>query len=370
VCFGAGLSSGEHLPTHPFIVVDSSPPALFEEGWSAEEEVLLLSGIERCGFGNWKDISTVVKTKKASECEVHYLEVYLHSGSAPRPLATVLPPIPLPPPPPFSTEPIQSLPLAEGPNNTTENKTGYMARRHEFVTEWFDDAEDILRGCSADAESFSRTRKALAAYRAVLAERSLRMRVVEEWELHRAPLRLDNALGGSTGPEKELDAVVATFAPYIGREKTTVLAQSLHKLSRKIDTVESRLDWQRRQVTEHGEGFLLLHLEGLLEGSGDTLRIAKGKEELWNHHIREYLNERTERTVDTADMLTERELDLAKQMDIPQPAFFAMKDLIMREYTARGRLSREELIELAPLENQGKVEAMYELFVSAGWIIP
>jgi hypothetical protein len=45
----------------------------------------------------------------------------------------------------------------------------------------------------------------------------------------------------------------------------------------------------------------------------------------------------------------------------------ALKDLLIREYTARGGLSKEEALVLVPEESH-KVGVMYNLFLSLEWI--
>lgn len=45
--------------------------------WTADEELLLLEGIEMFGMGNWKDIAEHVVTKTEKKCEAHYMNAYL-----------------------------------------------------------------------------------------------------------------------------------------------------------------------------------------------------------------------------------------------------------------------------------------------------
>lgn len=43
----------------------------------ADEEMLLLEGIDTHGMGNWEAVSALVSTKTAAECKLHYMEVYV-----------------------------------------------------------------------------------------------------------------------------------------------------------------------------------------------------------------------------------------------------------------------------------------------------
>ncbi|CAI5734453.1 unnamed protein product [Peronospora destructor] len=107
-CFAVGIELGEHKKSHKYMVSDClafpivyepqplestcpSPGAIGTNAaaffaasndaanavWTADEELLLLEGIEMFGMGNWKDIAEHVVTKSDKSCEQHYLTAYL-----------------------------------------------------------------------------------------------------------------------------------------------------------------------------------------------------------------------------------------------------------------------------------------------------
>ena len=49
------------------------PQALMQ----ADEEMLLLEGIDNFGLGNWAAVSKNVGSKTAAECKHHYFEIYV-----------------------------------------------------------------------------------------------------------------------------------------------------------------------------------------------------------------------------------------------------------------------------------------------------
>eukprot|EP00898_Chlorokybus_atmophyticus_P004263 jgi/Chlat1/4838/Chrsp31S00373 len=59
--------------------------ALFDPEWVAEEELLLLEGVEMYGMGNWGEVAEHVATKSKQACMDHYFEFYLSSPTAPLP---------------------------------------------------------------------------------------------------------------------------------------------------------------------------------------------------------------------------------------------------------------------------------------------
>ncbi|KAF4324358.1 hypothetical protein BBO99_00001879 [Phytophthora kernoviae] len=109
-CFAVGTELGEHKKTHQYTVSDclafpivQEPQTTAESAddissaavgtnavamltpsadvtnaeWTADEELLLLEGIEMFGMGNWKDIAEHVVTKTDKKCEKHYMTAYL-----------------------------------------------------------------------------------------------------------------------------------------------------------------------------------------------------------------------------------------------------------------------------------------------------
>ncbi|WRX16257.1 zinc finger protein [Theobroma cacao] len=53
--------------------------------WNADEEILLLEGIEMYGFGNWTEVAEHVGTKSKSQCIDHYNAIYMNSPCFPLP---------------------------------------------------------------------------------------------------------------------------------------------------------------------------------------------------------------------------------------------------------------------------------------------
>jgi len=65
----------KHKKTDPYRVINSLNFPLIDQEWSAHEELLLLDGLSKFGFGNWDDVAGQVGTKTKEECELHYMNV-------------------------------------------------------------------------------------------------------------------------------------------------------------------------------------------------------------------------------------------------------------------------------------------------------
>lgn len=84
-CFSVGAEVNPHKSNHPYRVMDNLSFPLICPDWNADEEILLLEGIEMYGLGNWAEIAEHVGTKSKSECIDHYNTVYMNSPCFPLP---------------------------------------------------------------------------------------------------------------------------------------------------------------------------------------------------------------------------------------------------------------------------------------------
>ena len=84
-CFAVGAEPFPHKAGHPYHVIDDLSFPLLTLDWGADEELLLLEGVEIFGLSNWTDVSEHVGTKTKSQCQQHYVEEYMKSPAAPLP---------------------------------------------------------------------------------------------------------------------------------------------------------------------------------------------------------------------------------------------------------------------------------------------
>ncbi|XP_015576574.2 transcriptional adapter ADA2 isoform X2 [Ricinus communis] len=84
-CFSVGAEVTPHKSSHPYRVMDNLSFPLICPDWNADEEILLLEGIEMYGFGNWAEVAEHVGTKSKSKCIDHYNAIYMNSPCFPLP---------------------------------------------------------------------------------------------------------------------------------------------------------------------------------------------------------------------------------------------------------------------------------------------
>lgn len=154
-CFSAGLFSGTHQPHHDYKVIEQNTYPIFEEDWGADEELLLIQGLETFGFGNWQDVADHIGNRSKDEVARHYDAIYLKSNDYPLPEMNkdfhhispheflesrkkrleIRKNQPLPPPKP---KPVPSVPLCH-------EIQGYMPGRLEFDHEHENEAEMTVK---------------------------------------------------------------------------------------------------------------------------------------------------------------------------------------------------------------------------------
>ncbi|XP_031393500.1 transcriptional adapter ADA2b [Punica granatum] len=84
-CFSVGAEVTPHRSNHAYRVMDNLSFPLICPDWNADDEILLLEGIEMYGLGNWMEVAEHVGTKNKEQCIDHYTEVYMNSPFFPLP---------------------------------------------------------------------------------------------------------------------------------------------------------------------------------------------------------------------------------------------------------------------------------------------
>lgn len=84
-CFSVGVEITPHKSNHSYRVIDNLSFPLIHPEWNADEEILLLEGVEMYGLGNWGEVSEHVGTKTKTQCYDHYMATYMNSICSPLP---------------------------------------------------------------------------------------------------------------------------------------------------------------------------------------------------------------------------------------------------------------------------------------------
>lgn len=84
-CFSVGAEVTPHKSNHSYRVIDNLCFPLIHPDWNADEEILLLEGVEMYGLGNWAEVAEHVATKTKAQCYDHYMSSYMNSPCSPLP---------------------------------------------------------------------------------------------------------------------------------------------------------------------------------------------------------------------------------------------------------------------------------------------
>ncbi|KAL6561222.1 hypothetical protein OROMI_016823 [Orobanche minor] len=85
-CFSVGAEVHPHKSNHSYRVMeDNLAFPLICPDWNADEEMLLLEGLEMYGLGNWNEVAEHVGTKTKSQCIDHYDKIFMNSRCFPLP---------------------------------------------------------------------------------------------------------------------------------------------------------------------------------------------------------------------------------------------------------------------------------------------
>lgn len=385
-CFSTGQCTELHDVNHKILVVEVDENPIFRKNWTSMEENLLLAAIQSCGIGNWNDISDFVRSKKAEECRTHYMETYIHSPQAPLPIVKVLPPEEIPPPPPFSTASVESAPALSHEKHLAERgkkeKTlpseisGFMPYRHEFEIELDNDAEMIIGDIKFEQDetesSFFSKVDALVTYNKLLSERHRREKIIEEWDIHEKDVNISlvkegeidpRYLQGTSPSEKAIDKKILPIAQFFGHDRTLELAQLLHKKLQLQNAIAMRLEWQKQGIKNHSQGYLFNQLNQLIKFG----RISPQDIDVWNKTIQAYNAEEKINRNSHNKFLSQPEIELCNNNGIDYDFYMGMKNIMIRECTVRGKLSKEEALNFAP-EYRDHIIIIYDFFLSSGWI--
>lgn len=383
-CLSAGFEADNHLQSHNFFVVEPRPFPLFSEDWDAHDEILLLCGIKMLGIGNWNEISNIVKTKSAIDCETHYVNVYIKSFVAPLPQPEIISAIPLPPPPSYDTRPVESCPsVAHERHMNEKNKkekttpaeySGYMPYRHEFEIEWNNDAESLVSKIEFKIEeetfqSFKDKVLLLMCYNSQLAERKFRTKVIEDWDIQNKEVKSTargekedpRILGGLTPEERAVDAKILPLAPYYGLKKMQQFTTCLHKQIGYYESIKKTQTWIENGVQSHIEGrFFSNFLKCIKNG-----KIPVSEYENWNENVIEFKKEKAKIVPQNDEYLSPPESKLCIKENIHPQLYQSLKCLLMREMAFRGRFKKYVALKMDPSHKE-EMSKVFDLLESLG----
>lgn len=279
-CFSKGDTSRDHDPkTHPFSVIEQHSIPIYSRDWGADEELLVLEGLEVYGLGSWSDVADHVGGYRTKEevCD-HYIQTYIESSKFPLPenadpkdlsLVEEIPREKFQARKKRRIEDRKEAARTAAPATPKQKPTasipachevqGYMPGRLEFETEWQNEAEEAVQLMQFDPGDGINPRTGelepemelkmlvMNIYNARLTARADRKKVIFEHELLHYR-RNNNADKKRTKEERDLHNKAKPFARMMNRQDFETWTANLeyeHNLRQAISQLQ---DWRQMSI--------------------------------------------------------------------------------------------------------------------------
>lgn len=232
---------------------------LYESEWTAEEELLLIEGLELYGMGNWEQVAEHINTTKTKkDCLNHYINVFVNSPTWPLPDNSEnefdrhkqrklfdFEQVQKKPPPLKPGKPLQSHPHLH-------EISGFMPARGEFDAEFENEAETHVKELTFDENETKEERDIklalLEIYNSILERRGQRKKFTFDRKLtnFKTMASLDKKLDK---PTKDLITKYRVFAKMMRKEDWDELMGDLMKESSIRQRISQLQEMRRNGVT-------------------------------------------------------------------------------------------------------------------------
>ncbi|KAI9366640.1 hypothetical protein BD770DRAFT_311663 [Pilaira anomala] len=409
-CFCGGAEPVKHKTWHDYRIVKPHNFPIFSEDWDADEELLLIEAAEKMGIGNWQAIADYVGTKSRSECEQHYLDVYVSSPNWPLPRMNLQFETSeeqcrerkrhrlqqsrgLVPRKPVSSHPNNAKPITSGP--AFHEIQGYMPRRFEFETEYENDAEqfvkDMVFNDDDTQEEIDLKVMVLDIYNSRLDRRMERKNLIFErrWLDFKRMQSMDRK---RLKEEREIYNKTRVFCKLQTENDYETFVKGLVKEQQLRDRISTLQEWRQAGLTtiKQGEQYerekqnRLAQLKTFVSLSSERLGAsgsAQRNSPTQSNAIplptptitsaapagRKPANPLNIRDADGVHLLTEEEQILCSTLRIMPRPYLVIKDTILKEYARQGYLKRRQARSLIKID-VNKTSRIYDFFVESGWI--
>ncbi|KAJ0402615.1 hypothetical protein P43SY_007971 [Pythium insidiosum] len=404
-CFGVGVELGGHKKTHKYTVsdclafpivrergaasIDAPAPAAASNDaskdalvpnassdWTADEELLLLEGIEMFGMGNWKDIAEHVQTKNERKCEAHYLSAYL----ARRDLLPVFLDEPEDPAD-AQAQTISTCSKSDDASATAQPSlerpsgselAGYMPLRGDFDVEYENEAELILADMEFSEDDHPTERelklKVIEIYNAKLDERERRKKFVIErglldYKKHQQSERR------RPKDEREIIAQMRPFARFQSPKEHEEFVNGLITAMRLRKQILLLQEYRKNGVRTLAEAELYDAEKKKRETEQALQKQRESASYLYDSARPQSGGPRSRGTssfdVDGtpgSHLLAPKEKELCAKLKLLPKHYLVIKDALVRECYRLGYLTEKAAQDIV------KIGQIYDFFVNCGWV--
>ncbi|XP_070578338.1 transcriptional adapter 2-beta-like [Ptychodera flava] len=353
-CFSGGAEMGIHKRGHRYQLIDNGNFSIYSGNWKANEELLMLDGIEQYGFGSWEEISDNVQTKTPAEVMEHYELMYLIGNIGKITL-----------PSNFSTKVIDHTTPTDGPLSPSlttpftpvemslveQQELGYMPFRDDFEREYDNDAETLVSNLTVDLndEDIDIALKLahVDMFTRKLMERERRKRIAREYGLIQAATTTGSKKMQTkkrySKDEREFREKIRPFAQFLTSNEQDQLFENLQREKQLRVRIKELMRYRRHGITkmeECAEFESARHKREKRKENKKKMASSGSKRGVKEEKIRE---EKVNDLNDFQDMkysqgfnyLSEKEKKLCKSMGMKPARYVTIKTIVIKDHLLR-----------------------------------
>lgn len=379
-CFANCKEQGDHLHSHKYTVKQNLEIEIGSKGWTALEELKLISSFESSGYGNWGEATKVLKYKNEKECELFFKNNYLNLDVKTNTSLKES----------FEQEYNNIIEKYNNeqkePEKCFEEVLGYMKEREDFEVEYDNDAELLLAEMEFTAETEDKEDelkyKILSFYNERLIQRKLRKDFVIKRGI--LDIKKNNAEDKLKSKEqREIENVLKLFERFHSPEEHRELINDILKERELAKILEDLIAYKSMGF----ETFKEIEKYNLEKRDNDTnynnqWKTVSKKISSKNNYENE-VNTRANRIKLNANKILNQDKDanssflngdldisyilnrekkLAEKMGIDFDIFLLIKEAIIRLSIEKGFISKEDCINLTKIDN-GKIFKIFDYLV-------
>ncbi|KAI8902897.1 hypothetical protein BC833DRAFT_645047 [Globomyces pollinis-pini] len=412
-CFlkGAEPEGKGHLKSHDYRVIDVLDFPMFEGDWGADEELLLVEGLELFGIGNWEHISEHIGTKNSKQCEEHYDRIFVQSKSWPYP--DMESKFDMTPgkrsrarPPGYTVTKLPKWPRAPASQPVNHEIAGFMPGRKEFEQDFENDAEQIVKDIEFTEDDTKEETDLKCAvldiYNSVLDKRTKRKKFVFDRGLTDDFRKIQTIEKKRPKEERDLYVKYRVFAKMqtpsdfeefmdgmINEMKLrTKIAQLQEYLRMGIKTTKESIDYEKDKTSRINGKAAGFSYTTAAERSAPRRGITRvdtptsSAVSTPNRTIqslpptsllpaatgsRKAANPLDISNTEGVELLSDPEKNLCANLRLFPMAYMAIKDTIIKEYSLKGPLKRRAIRSLIKID-VNKTTRLFDFFLEMGWI--
>ncbi|CAN6913245.1 unnamed protein product [Brassica oleracea] len=392
-CMSVGAEITPHKRDHAYRVMGNLTFPLICPDWSADDEMLLLEGLEIYGMGNWAEVAEHVGTKRKQQCLDHYRNIYLNSpffplpdmshvaGKSKKELQAMASSFTVAQhlkedypfsPPKVKVEDTQKeshtdrsfggkKPVSPG-NNSLVELSSYNHKREEFDPEYDNDAEQLLAEMEFKQNDTPEEKKLKLRVLRIFSKRLDERKRRKEFILERNLLYPNPFEKELSQEEKEQCRRLDVFMRFHSKEEHQELLNSVVSEYRMVKRLKDLKEAQMAgcRSTAEAERYL-----GRKRKRESEEVMNRGKESSPVQASSSYVNDLGMIGFKESQLLSESEKRLCSETKLVPPVYLQMQQVMSREIFKGNVTKKSDAYSLFKVDPT-KVDRVYDMLVKKG----